>query len=123
MAQSIQGYLHGLPNEHKKIASALMKLVQQAAPKASVAMKWDQIAFEQNGPLCFIKSVSTHVVFGFWRGQEIDAAKGKLEPDNKSMAHLKLKSEGDINRNLVQAWVKEAVKLNLFRPLPPSTSR
>ena len=119
MAQSIQGYLHGLPNEHKKIASALMRLVQQAAPKASVAMKWDQIAFEQNGPFCFIKSTATHVVFGFWRGQELDTAKGKLEADNKAMAHLKLTAEGDIKKNLVQSWVKEAVRLNLFRPLPP----
>jgi hypothetical protein len=119
VAQSIQGYLHGLPNEHKRIAAALMKLIQQAAPKASVAMKWDQIAFEQNGPFCFIKSTPSHVVFGFWRGQELDAAKGKLEADNKAMAHLKLTAEGDIKKDLFQRWVKEAVKLNLFRPLAP----
>jgi hypothetical protein len=119
VAQSIQGYLHGLPNEHKRIASALIKLIQQAAPKASVAMKWDQIAFEQNGPFCFIKSASTHVVFGFWRGQELGAAKGKLEPDNKAMAHLKLTAEGDIKNSLFQSWVKEAVRLNLSRPWAP----
>jgi hypothetical protein len=118
VAQSIQGYLHGLPNEHKRIVAALLKLVQSAAPKASVAMKWDQIAFEQNGPFCFIKSTGPHVVFGFWRGQELDTAKGKLAPDNKSMAHLNYTAEGDIQKNLVTAWVKEAVKLNLFRPLP-----
>ena len=119
MAQSIQGYLHGLPNEHKRIAAALIALIQQAAPKATAAMKWDQIAFEQNGPFCFIKSTPSHVVFGFWRGQELDAAKGKLEPDNKAMAHLKLTAEGDIKKILFQSWVKEAVRLNLFRPLPP----
>jgi len=34
------------------------------------------------------------------------------------MAHLQLTAEGDIQKNLVQSWVKEAVKLNLFRPLP-----
>ena len=119
MAQSIQGYLHGLPSEHKRIAAALMKLVQQAAPKAAAAMKWDQIAFEQNGPFCFIKSAPTHVVFGFWRGQELETAKGRLEPDNKAMAHLKLTAEGDVKKTLFQSWVKEAVRLNLFRPLPP----
>lgn len=119
MAQSIQGYLHGLPNEHKRIASALIKLVQQAAPKATAAMKWDQIAFEQNGPVCFIKSTPAHVVFGFWRGQELDSAKGRLEPDNKAMAHVKLVAEGDIKKSLVQSWIKEAVRLNLFRPRAP----
>ena len=119
MAQSIQSYLHGLPSEQKRIATALIALIQQAAPKATAAMKWDQIAFEQNGPFCFIKSAPTHVVFGFWRGQELDTAKGRLELDNKSMAHLKLAAEGDIKKNLFQSWVKEAVRLNLFRPLPP----
>ena len=43
-------------------------------------------------------------------------AKGRLTADNKSMAHLKLTAEGDIQKNLVQSWVKEAVRLNLFRP-------
>jgi len=117
VGQSIQGYLHGLPGEHKRIASALIALVQQAAPKATAAMKWDQIAFEQNGPFCFIKSTPSHVVFGFWRGQELDTAKGKLESDTKAMAHIKLTAEGDGRKNLFQSWVKEAVKLNLFRPL------
>jgi hypothetical protein len=119
MAQSIQGYLHGLPNEHKRIATSLMKLIQQAAPKATAAMKWDQIAFEQNGPFCFIKSTAAGVVFGFWRGQELDAAKGKLELDNQAMAHLRLTAEGDIKKDLFQRWIKEAVKLNLFRPIKP----
>jgi hypothetical protein len=117
MAQSIQGYLHGLPNEHKRIASSLMKLIQQAAPKATAAMKWDQIAFEQSGPVCFIKSTADGVVFGFWRGQELDAAKGKLEPGGAAMGRLNLTAEGDVKKDLFQRWVKEAVKLNVFRPL------
>jgi hypothetical protein len=32
------------------------------------------------------------------------------------MAHLKLAAEGDIRKPLFQSWVKEAVRLNLFRP-------
>jgi hypothetical protein len=116
MAQSIQGYLHGLPGEQKRIASALMALIRQAAPKATAAVKWDQIAFEQNGPFCFIRSARDHIVFGFWRGQELDAAKGRLEADNKGMAHLKLTAEGDIKKIMFQSWVKEAVRLNLSRP-------
>ena len=117
MAQSIQGYLHGLSNEHKRIVSALLKLVQQAAPKASVAMKWDQIAFEQQGPFCFIKSTPAGVVFGFWRGQELDSAKGKLVPGNRALAQTVLAAEGDVKKDLFQRWVAEAVKLNRFRPL------
>lgn len=119
MAQSIQGYLHGLPGEQKRIAAALIALVRQAAPAAAAAVKWDQIAFEQNGPFCFIRGGPAGIVFGFWRGQELDGAKGRLEPDNKSMAHLTLAAEGDVNKTLFQSWVKDAVRLNRFRPLPP----
>ena len=117
MAQSIQGYLHGLSTEHKRIATALLRLVQQAAPKASVAMKWDQIAFDERGPLCFIKSTPSGVVFGFWRGQELDSAKGKLVPGNRALAQVILAAEGDVRKDLFQRWVKEAARLNQFRPL------
>lgn len=112
MAQSIQGYLNGLPSEHKRIVTALLRLVQQAAPAASAAMKWDQIVFEQNGPVCYIKSTPSHVAFGFWRGIELVSAKGKLTADTKKMAHLALKAEGDIRAPQFQNWVKEAVRLN-----------
>jgi hypothetical protein len=113
MAQSIQGYLNGLPSEHKRIVAALLRLVQQAAPKATAAMKWDQIAFEQNGPFCYIRSTPSHVAFGFWRGLELTSAKGRLKPDTKQMAHLELTAEGDIRKPQFQNWVKEAVRLNL----------
>jgi hypothetical protein len=115
MSQSIRGYLDGMPSEHKRIASALISLVQQAAPKAAAAVKWDQIAFEQNGPFCFIKTTPACVVFGFWRGQELNAAKSLLA-DTKTMAHVNLTAEGDIRRVQFQGWVKEAVRLNLTNP-------
>lgn len=115
MAQSIRGYLDGMPSEHKRIATALISLVQQAAPKSTAAVKWDQIAFEQNGPFCFIKDTAACVVFGFWRGQELNAAKS-LKADSKTMAHLDLVAEGDVRKPLFQGWVKEAVRLNLTNP-------
>ena len=115
MAQSIRGYLDGMPSEHKRIAAALISLVQQAAPKATAAVKWDQIAFDQNGPFCFIKDTRDCVVFGFWRGQELNAAKN-LVPDGKAMAHLDLVAEGDIRRVQFQGWVKEAARLNVVNP-------
>ena len=91
--------------------------MQQAEPKASVAMKWDQIAFERNGPFCWIKSTPDGVVFGFWRGRELDSAKGKLVAGNRALAQITLTAEGDVKKDLFQRWVKEAVRLNLFRPL------
>lgn len=113
MAQSIQGYLNGLSNEHKRIVTALLRLVQQAAPKASAAMKWEQVAFEQDGPVCYIRSTPPTVTFTLARGQDLASAKGKLTPGSARNARLELKSEGEVPRVQVQAWVKEAVRLNL----------
>jgi hypothetical protein len=112
VAQSIQGYLNGLPSEHKRIVTALLRLVQQAAPTSTAAMKWEQVVFELGGPVCYIRSTPSHVAFGFWRGVELTTAKGRLQPDTKKMAHLELKAEGDIRPVLFQSWVKEAVRLN-----------
>jgi hypothetical protein len=112
VAQSIQGYLNGLPNEHKRVVTALLRLVQQAAPQARAAMKWEQIEFEQNGPLCYIRSTPPVVTLTLARGQDLASAKGRLTPGSARNARLELRAEGDVPRVQVQAWIKEAVRLN-----------
>ncbi|MDE2142380.1 MAG: hypothetical protein KGJ84_08220 [Elusimicrobia bacterium] len=118
MAQSIQGYLHGLPSEQKRIAAALMALIRQAAPSASAAVTGDLIVFDLKGPVCFIRSEPACVVFGFCRGAELDSAKGRLEADGAGAARIRLVAEGDVRKGPFLVWIKEAFRLNVSRPLP-----
>lgn len=89
-----------------------MALVRDAAPEATLSIKWAQPAFEQNGPFCYLRAFKNYVNLGFWRGASISTGKGILESSGEKMAHVKIATESDIRAKLFQSWAKEAVKLN-----------
>lgn len=72
---TIDAYLKKLPVEHKRIVSALLALVGDAAPKAKLSIKWAQPVFEQNGPFCYVRAFKSHVNLGFWRGDPTKRSK------------------------------------------------
>jgi hypothetical protein len=81
-----------------------------------------QPVFEQNGPFCYTRAFNDHVNLSFWRGVAIQSGNGLLESGGKKMAHVKVRSEHQIKRELFQRWVREAVELNPTKG-DPTTSR
>ncbi len=98
--------------EQAAIVAELRAIVRKAAPKSTEAVKWAQPVFEDNGPFAFIRPSKSHVTFGFWRGAELSDPKGLLSGEGDRMKHVKLASVKDINKSALQAFVKEAVRLN-----------
>jgi hypothetical protein len=86
--------------------------VKSAAPQASESIKWAQPVDEDHGPFAYIKAFPRSVNFGFWRGIEIDAGRGRLESSGTRMGHVKLHSVADIDARLLSEYVKQAVELN-----------
>jgi len=120
--KTIDDYVKGLSPAQTKIASSLVELVREAAPESVGSIKWAQPVFEQNGPFCYIRAFKNHVNFGFWRGLDIPSGKGKLESGGQKMAHVKIHSEDEIDKELFQKWVKEAIRLNRTKGDPTKRS-
>ena len=74
-AKTVEEYVAGLEDWQAQIASGLRKLVREAAPDASEAIKWAQPVYEENGPFCYIKAFKKQVNLGFWRGAQLDDPK------------------------------------------------
>ena len=110
--KTVQGYIDSFAGEQRKIVSSLVTLVREAAPDASLSIKWGQPVFEQNGPFCYVRAFKDHVNLGFWRGVDISSGKGVLQSGGQKMAHARIESEDDIKKSLFQSWVKEAIHLN-----------
>ena len=110
--KTIEDYAKGLPPAQGRVVSSLVELVREAAPDSIGSIKWAQPVFEQNGPFCYIRAFKNHVTFGFWRGVDISSGKGTLESGGKKMAHVKVRSEREIDRGLFKRMVNEAVELN-----------
>ena len=115
---TVEGYLSRLALDQQKIVASLIKIVRESAPEASVTIKWAQPVFEPNGPFCYIRAFKNHINFGFWRGAKIQSGKGILLTGGEKMAYIKIAKESDVQRELFQKWVREAVQLNLTKGDP-----
>jgi hypothetical protein len=98
--------------DQAEIVNSLREIVRAAAPKATESIKWGQPVYEENGPFAYIKSSKSHIAFGFWRGAELADPNGMLVGEGERMKHVKIASMKDIQKKQLQAFVKEALKLN-----------
>ena len=77
-------------------------------------VKWGHLVYLANGPVLLIRAEETRVLFGFWRGQRLQAIEPRLKPGGKyEMATLELREGAKISQATVRRLVKEAVALNL----------
>lgn len=112
MAKTVSEYITGLPAGKAHIAKALRAMIRAAAPELSEVIKWAEPVYESNGPVCWFKAHTAHVTLGFWRGVELRKISARLESSGSKMAHIKIRTEDDIDSSEITKLVKAAVALN-----------
>ena len=117
-AKTVEEYIDSLGGWKTEVTARVRVIVTNAAPEAKESIKWAQPVFELNGPFCYMKAFKNSVNFGFWRGVDLDDAKGLLEGTGEKMRHVKLESVEDIDDQAFAAYVKQAVQLNLEKGDP-----
>ena len=117
-AKSVDEYIEGLGGWKTDAAARVRTIVNDAAPEAKESIKWAQAVYEQNGPFCYIKAFKNSVNFGFWRGVDIDDPQGLLQGSGEKMRHVKLVGPDDVDAEAFDAFVKQAVQLNLEKGDP-----
>jgi hypothetical protein len=110
--KTVDGYIAGLEGWQQEAATAVRKLVREAAPDAKESIKWSQPVWEVNGPICYIKAFKNHLNFGFWRGAQIEKPAVPLETSGSKMGHVKLTGAGDVRAEDFKSLVRAAVELN-----------
>jgi hypothetical protein len=111
--KTVDDYVAGLEGWQADIVTSLREILREAAPDAREAFKWAQPVWEQNGPICYVKVFSRHINFGFWRGASLVAPDGLLQTGGTKMAHIRLSTASDVQRDLFRKLVVDAVNLNL----------
>lgn len=110
---SVDSYVAKLPSPQKEIAQALCRIIREAAPQASEAIKWGQPTYELAGMLCYFVATKDRVRFGFFaKVIQRDDAESLPEGVDEGLRHVKLRSMAEVNPELFKKWVKRAVKLN-----------
>jgi hypothetical protein len=76
-------------------------------------IKWGNLVFFSNGPLLLIRAEEQRVLFGFWRGQRLQALEPRLNSGGKyEMATVELRAGDTLGKTAVRKLVRAAVELN-----------
>ena|SRR5688572_24177858 len=91
---------------------SIRKAVRGSA-KLEEVIKWGNIVYFANGPICMIRAEEERVLFGFWRGQRLRGIEPGLKPGGKyEMATLELREGARISPARVRSLTRAAVALN-----------
>lgn len=112
MSNKVDDYIAGLPVWQASLASTLRRRVLGTGLEE--IFKWGQPVYgNDRGPVCFLKSGKSHLLLGFWRGQQMADMDDRLFPfGSYRMAGIKLTGPDEIDAGLVTRLVEAGVSLN-----------
>lgn len=90
------------------LAQELRGIIRKAVPHASESIKWGMPVYEENGMICAIRPSNSYVALQFTSGTDLHDPDGLLEGTGKTMRHVKIRSNSEIDRRLFTAWLKQA---------------
>src|SRR5688572_3410492 len=111
-AANPDAYVAALGGWQRALVENLRAAVRAAAAMEEV-IKWGHLVYFSNGPVLLIRSEEQRVLFGFWRGQRLQAIEPRLKAGGKyEMATLELREGMTVAPAIVRRLTREAVALN-----------
>jgi hypothetical protein len=111
-AASPDAYVAALAGWRRQCVEALRKTVRASVVLEEV-VKWGHLVYLANGPVLLIRAEGDRVLFGFWRGQRLNAIEPRLKRGGKyEMATLELREGMTVDSATVRRLTREAVALN-----------
>lgn len=108
----VDEYLSKYPDEMAELALELRKFLLETEPDLNEVIKWNNLFYELNGPVCAILIHKAHINLEFPRGRELADAGYPLEGTGKNMRHLKIKNHDDIHVHGLLEIIKKAIEIN-----------
>jgi hypothetical protein len=124
---TVDDYVAALPETQRRIAGALVSLVEAVLPGAGAIWHghpvWSLGPAPGRSPVCLVKAHPRHVTFGFWKGQALRDPSGRLQAASREMAVVKLRSPEDVDAEQFSAWLREARTLEVAAAAPGAVVR
>ena len=118
---TVDEYIAALGEPLRSVAEHARNVIDANLKEADSAIRWAHPTWSiGKAPVCYLKAASKHITFGFWHGASIDDPSGRLESSGEVMAHVKLRTEADIDPKLFAGWLKQA---EAIEGSPASASR
>ena len=106
---TVDEYIAAIPEPLRGVALRTRRVIDENLEGADSAIRWAHPTWSLGKtPVCYLKTATKHLTFGFWHGASIDDPSGRLESSGEVMAHVRLRNEADIDRPLFADWLKQA---------------
>ena len=111
-AATPDAYVMALGGWRRECVEQLRAAVRSAAPLQEV-VKWGHLVYLSNGPVLLIRAEAERVLFGFWRGQRLQAIEPRLKKGGKyEMATVVLVEGMTVPQATAMQLCRAAVALN-----------
>ena len=110
--KTVESWMSRLEPDLRAVAEAIRKLVLEAEPDLSEAIKWGNPTYEKQGRVCYLAATKGYVSLGFFNGASLTDTQGRIEGTGKKMRHVKVRALSNIDQQQLAAWIREAVVLN-----------
>lgn len=107
-------YIERLPENIQSITNSLREIILSNFPKLKEEYKWSMPNYSYKGLVCYLQASKKHVNVGFHKGNELEAIdKNKLlQGSGKTMRHIRVVNQEDINAEFLIPLIQAAMKLN-----------
>ena len=111
-AASPDAYVAALDGWQRALVGQLRRDVLSAVT-LDECIRWTNLVYLSNGPVCLIRAESERVLFGFWRGKRLRGVEPRLKPGGRfELANIVLREGDAVAPEVVARLAREAVALN-----------
>ena len=111
------GFLEAYDRNISDLVLALREVILEEAPDASESIYqvytvaiWFGFSGKMKDMFCYIATNARHVNLGFPRGSTLPDPNRVLEGEGKTMRHIKLRSQRDVERPFVRRYIQTAME-------------
>ena len=111
------GFLEAYDRPIADLALALREIILEEAPHASESIYqvytvaiWFGFSGKMKDMFCYIATNARHINLGFPRGSTLPDPNRVLEGDGKTMRHIKIASQRDLERSLVRRYIRASIE-------------
>jgi hypothetical protein len=104
MNTQISDYINNAVEQHKLIMTRVRAILHEAVPGVKESYKWSRPVFGTTRDFAYLKTAKNHVTLGFYNFRKLVDKNNLLEGAGKDLRHIKIKTVGDIDENLLKEW-------------------
>lgn len=104
--KEITDYINKATAEQITLLEEIQQIIRDTVPGTTGAIKWGFPVFANEKDYAYLRFSKKHITLGFYNIDRIEDPGNKLEGTGKTMRHIKIRKQEDIDKDLISKWLK-----------------